>query len=728
MSLVWFAQTKEQFGSWSDASRLATIGSLVERNTWQIDESAYFKWAGDKVFLRGHFYSEKPPLLQVFAAMWYALLRYLGGAELLPQRCVANEICTYKWLTFLLVGLPSAAMIASFYWFSSKITDSVWRSGLTTALLASGTMIWPYSLVLNNHVPAAACLFIGFQVLLHSQDKGSSKLRERLIISGFLVALAASFDLTVTVIAPFIVLVVVTRHAGSTIFFLLGAASPVLLTMLFNYHISGSVLPAYFLSSGYDYPGSVWTPTFAAHQPPTNLARYFFDYFLGQHGLLMYCPLLLWALAGMVLLWVNRRHRLWWGSLWLTLGIVAQIAYLISRTNHFGGRAYGERFLIVWIPVLSYYSLFALPQRLSLWGIINLFLLSVASLISVFSAWQGVNSTWSISYPPAYLRKQAEFPYFGLDSKLVIDPADGLGESIRLGKCPRWELAERQALSQVPDMDHVLEANFDNKVMLLGYDLRSHNVEPGDSLPITIYWKPLSELDDTYYQSNQLLGKDLKRWGGFDRKPLGSDTACWEPGEIWTDHYSIPVYAEAPDGIYRLLVGLHSGQNDQAEFLSLVHEGRPVEIANVTIGPIKVGNPLPLLSSSREIAPIHYSNLIFGEAIRMVGYDMVHTMEEIHVTFDWRAVSSMDSDYTVFLHLLDEQGNVLAQTDAPPLDGSYPTSVWELGESIVDERTLPIPVAGSVGVALEVGWYDTNTGKRLPVPAFPSGTVRIDLD
>ena len=106
MLVIWFVQTKEQRDSWNDASRLATIESLVERGTWQIDQSPFLRLTGDKIFLQGHFYSDKPPLLQVFSAVPYSVMYHILGLRLKPDACLPGEICVYKWLTFLTVGGP----------------------------------------------------------------------------------------------------------------------------------------------------------------------------------------------------------------------------------------------------------------------------------------------------------------------------------------------------------------------------------------------------------------------------------------------------------------------------------------------------------------------------------------------------------------------------------------------------------------------------------------------
>src|SRR5690606_13021717 len=89
----------------------------------------------------------------------------------------------------------------------------------------------------------------------------------------------------------------------------------------------------------------------------------------------------------------------------------------------------------------------------------------------------------------------------------------------------------------------------------------------------------------------------------------------------------------------------------------------------------------------------------------------------------------VDRPYTVFLQLLDEQGLVVAGRDNQPYTGLYPTSLWSPGEIIVDTFLLPLPEAGlSPGsYRLITGFYEVNTGQRLPVTLPAEGRDWVEL-
>jgi hypothetical protein len=108
-----------------------------------------------------------------------------------------------------------------------------------------------------------------------------------------------------------------------------------------------------------------------------------------------------------------------------------------------------------------------------------------------------------------------------------------------------------------------------------------------------------------------------------------------------------------------------------------------------------------------------------GEQIRLVRYDLVTrpTAREIDgaslfLSLQWQALCSPQDDYIVFVHLLDSEGNLAAQYDAPPLQGLYPTSKWVVGDLFTQQIALAAP-AGKYD--LVVGMYTYPHIVRLPV-------------
>jgi hypothetical protein len=116
----------------------------------------------------------------------------------------------------------------------------------------------------------------------------------------------------------------------------------------------------------------------------------------------------------------------------------------------------------------------------------------------------------------------------------------------------------------------------------------------------------------------------------------------------------------------------------------------------------------------------HQTDLRLGEEVQLVGYrlageDLVPG-DSVVLTLYWMAAGEIQEDYTVFVHLLGEDGELIAQQDNPPGRGSRPTSGWEAGALIEDQYELPFPDDRSMGeYALSVGMYNSATIERLDV-------------
>lgn len=115
-----------------------------------------------------------------------------------------------------------------------------------------------------------------------------------------------------------------------------------------------------------------------------------------------------------------------------------------------------------------------------------------------------------------------------------------------------------------------------------------------------------------------------------------------------------------------------------------------------------------------------------GGQFRLVGVDRPadpwRAGEIAPLTLFWRAEAAPAEDYAVFVHLLDESGQLAAQTDCPPVGGSRPTGGWREGESVIDRHGLPLPEALPPGrYELWVGMYRPASGERLPVAGSGAG-------
>ena len=86
--------------------------------------------------------------------------------------------------------------------------------------------------------------------------------------------------------------------------------------------------------------------------------------------------------------------------------------------------------------------------------------------------------------------------------------------------------------------------------------------------------------------------------------------------------------------------------------------------------------------------------------------------ETVRVTLRWQAIGGPWPDATVFIHLLDASGTLVAQHDGQPMGGAFPLSIWDDGDVILDVHEVTVPVDTAGPYRLAVGLYDPITGER----------------
>ena len=113
----------------------------------------------------------------------------------------------------------------------------------------------------------------------------------------------------------------------------------------------------------------------------------------------------------------------------------------------------------------------------------------------------------------------------------------------------------------------------------------------------------------------------------------------------------------------------------------------------------------------------------------LLGYDTERAPGEdaLDVTLYWLAVRDVGTDYKVFVHMLDGDGQVVAQHDGDPVGGFTPTTRWRSGELITDRHRLSLPPGLSPGsYTLKAGMYQFEPLRNLRIePATPDGRIYL---
>jgi hypothetical protein len=120
-----------------------------------------------------------------------------------------------------------------------------------------------------------------------------------------------------------------------------------------------------------------------------------------------------------------------------------------------------------------------------------------------------------------------------------------------------------------------------------------------------------------------------------------------------------------------------------------------------------------------DVLDIQYqSGALFGETMSLGGYTLPETQvapgETLALTLFWENEGPADNYWSVFVHLVSGDGELIAQHDKVPYEGLYPPNQWWPGQVVDDDYQLLIPPATAPGTyRLTIGMYDHLTGQRL---------------
>lgn len=126
--------------------------------------------------------------------------------------------------------------------------------------------------------------------------------------------------------------------------------------------------------------------------------------------------------------------------------------------------------------------------------------------------------------------------------------------------------------------------------------------------------------------------------------------------------------------------------------------------------------PDPIASLPSSAQPLAVS---FGTVATLLGYEISATTvtpgDELAVTLYWQSETPPATDYSVFVQLVDDTEQVVAQRDRFPGFGNYPTSQWRAGTRFRDTYVLLLPrtTFAPNHTQLLVGLYNVQTGERL---------------
>jgi len=255
------------------------------------------------------------------------------------------------------------------------------------------------------------------------------------------------------------------------------------------------------------------------------------------------------------------------------------------------------------------------------------------------------------------------------------------------------------------DIPYRLDISLD-PLTLLGARFDRAEAAPGDPIFLTAFWRAGRELPEDSNVSVQLIlvAPDGSPATQFDLSPTPAwhPTSAWQVGEVWRGQH-----------ILRLPANLDAGDYTWRLAMEPIHQSTDLPfIIHVTAPPHSFTTP----SVDKEI------DIRLGSIATLVGITLEPKSSNLRpgtpftATLAWRAEDTPATSYHVFLHLLNADGRLIAQSDGIPARWSRPTTGWLPGEYITDVHVLMVPTDTPPGeYTLYAGLYVPG-GERISTP------------
>ena len=123
------------------------------------------------------------------------------------------------------------------------------------------------------------------------------------------------------------------------------------------------------------------------------------------------------------------------------------------------------------------------------------------------------------------------------------------------------------------EIPNPIKVNFENELELVGFNIGPRRLEVSEEAQLTLYWRPLQNLNKDYTFFAQIVDENTTRWASHD---LEKPTSRWSPKDIFEVNLSLSLVDDSPPGVYPLIVGVYSrSANGGFDRLQMVtEEGR----------------------------------------------------------------------------------------------------------------------------------------------------------
>ncbi len=277
-----------------------------------------------------------------------------------------------------------------------------------------------------------------------------------------------------------------------------------------------------------------------------------------------------------------------------------------------------------------------------------------------------------------------------------------LGVTVEIG---RLEVTRPRRPARLDNLDTggQINAHLTDDVTLIGVNPPPASSEVGLPFPVVWYWRAWSQPEEAYgARLLWLEGEEVAAASPVIVPTTGYPSDRWARHDVWRGVHRVHVPGRLEAGKYDVAVQLTDAG------------GEPVG-EWVVIGTMTVSTP-PRTFNAPEMGVL--ADVAWENGLRLRGYDLpeeqVTQGDGLDLTLYWQPEEEIGTSLTVFVHLFDGEGHIVAQQDQIPVGGTRPTTGWAPGEVIGDPYRLFVGMGVPPGeYRVRVGWYDARTGERV---------------
>ena len=242
-------------------------------------------------------------------------------------------------------------------------------------------------------------------------------------------------------------------------------------------------------------------------------------------------------------------------------------------------------------------------------------------------------------------------------------------------------------------LENPSQAQFGNGIHLLGYSLPlTRTTFGGQRLEPVLGWRIDQAAPQRYAVELHLVDAQEHVWAAQDREPCRTVPVQQRmTGTIVNEDFVLLLPPTMPSGNYQLTVAIFD--KEKRTYLEVATSADSRSKTELAIASLSIQKNKSSISA-RQLQ-IEHPLFVDMDEMRFLGYaplsDKFSPGELVQVGLYWRARERPRSDYVVAVQLRDEEDKVVYEHANRPANDTYPTSLWDAGEILLDWHDFILP-------------------------------------